>query len=106
MNNIFVDITVSIPATSEFLTGSNNLFYSNISDPTLLTDSVLEDPDFVNPAEDNYHISEDSPAINAGATVALSDDFDGDSRPSGGGFDIGADEVRNGIEVFIPILLK
>ena len=106
MNNIFVDITVSIPATSEFLTGSNNLFYSNISDPTLLTDSVLEDPDFVNPAEDDYHISEDSPAINAGATVALNDDFDGDSRPSGGGFDIGADEVQNGMEVFIPILLK
>ncbi|MBG0770578.1 MAG: hypothetical protein H0S82_02665, partial [Anaerolineaceae bacterium] len=64
------------------------------------------DPGFVDAASDNYHINSDSPAVDAGTSVALSEDYDGDSRPLGGGYDIGADEVQSGTAVFIPILLK
>ena len=42
-------------------------------------------------------IQEDSPAINAGTTVSLDEDYDGESRPMGGGYDIGADEVSSAV---------
>ena len=42
----------------------------------------------------NYHIPAVSPAVDAGATVAsVTHDFDGDTRPLGVAYDIGADEV-------------
>jgi len=48
---------------------------------------------FVNAAGNDYHLSAASPAINAGtATSAPPTDLEGDPRPSGGGWDIGADE--------------
>jgi hypothetical protein len=106
MNNIFSGVNTSISGLSGSLTGSNNLFYGNSNDPNQLTDPVSADPDFINPTGDDYHISKDSPAIDAGATVALSDDFDGDERPSGDGYDIGADEVRSEYLVYLPLVLK
>jgi Secretion system C-terminal sorting domain/Ig-like domain CHU_C associated len=40
------------------------------------------------------HLQNNSPAINAGTAIgAPTDDFDGDPRPLGGGFDMGYDEV-------------
>ena len=107
VNNIITGCSISIHSFGGPLTGSNNLFFDNISDPNPLTNPILEsDPDFEDPANDDFHISDDSPAKNAGITVPLTDDFDGESRPSGGGYDIGADEVESGMEIYIPILLK
>ena len=100
MNNIFSGVGTSISGSPVSLTGSNNLFYGNSNDPNPLTDPVYADPDFIDPLADDYHIGEDSPAVDAGATVALSDDFDGDERPIGEGYDIGADEVESGCIVF------
>lgn len=43
----------------------------------------------------DYHIQSASPAVNAGATVVgVTHDFDGDIRPLGVAYDIGADEKR------------
>ena len=106
MNNIFSGVNTSISGLSGSLTGSNNLFDGNNNDPNPLTDPVYDDPEFVNPGTDNYHIGEDSPAVDAGATVTLSEDFDGDARPSGDGYDIGADEVRSEYLAFLPLVLK
>lgn len=58
---------------------------------TVLIKSVPGDP------QGNYHLTGTSPAIDAGAAsfdgvAAPSDDFDGDGRPIGVGFEIGADE--------------
>ncbi len=51
---------------------------SRVADPRLTAD---------------LHLSADSPAIDAGATVAaVTDDFDAAPRPAGAGLDIGADE--------------
>ena len=88
------------------LTGSNNLFYGNTNDPYPLTDPVYDDPEFVNPGTDNYHIGEDSPAVDAGTTVSLDEDYDGDSRPSGGGYDIGADEIEGGYLGYLPFITQ
>jgi len=54
-----------------------------------------KDPSFVNPAAGDYHLKSGSPCIDAGMTVPeIVDDFAGDSRPSGGAYDIGAYEFR------------
>lgn len=58
------------------------------------TGNVTSAPDFVDPATDDFHIKPASGAKNGGdpgATVNV--DIDGNPRPSGGGFEIGADEL-------------
>jgi uncharacterized repeat protein (TIGR01451 family)/uncharacterized delta-60 repeat protein len=47
---------------------------------------------FVDPAGGDYHLSPSSAAIDAGMDAGVAIDFEGDSRPQGGGFDIGFDE--------------
>jgi hypothetical protein len=55
---------------------------------------------FVSPSTGDLHLSaRPSTVIDQGQSVTgLTDDFDRDSRPRGGGIDIGADEVTNGTE--------
>jgi hypothetical protein len=50
------------------------------------------DPRFVNPAGGDYHLQPSSPAKDAVGTGPATD-FEGDLRPRGAGFDIGADEA-------------
>jgi hypothetical protein len=48
---------------------------------------------FVDVGSHDFHLSATSPALNAGTVLqAPGVDFEGDGRPSGGAFDIGADE--------------
>ncbi|MDD5570316.1 MAG: sugar-binding protein [Bacteroidales bacterium] len=79
---------------------ANNLVYGNGSGITLLvgsaTGTITADPQFVNYKADgtgDYHLKSTSPAIDAGtSTNAPSTDFDGNTRPQGLGYDIGAYE--------------
>lgn len=53
------------------------------------------DPKFVNPAGSDYHLMVGSPAIDAADPAAmLSEDYDGNVRPVGGGRDLGAFEKQ------------
>lgn len=48
---------------------------------------------FADPANNDYHLASGSPAIGAGTSYqAPSDDLDGNARPSGNGWDVGAYE--------------
>jgi hypothetical protein len=47
---------------------------------------------FVNPAAGDYRIKPDSAAINKGVNAGVTVDIDGQTRPQGGGYDLGADE--------------
>jgi hypothetical protein len=64
--------------------------------------NVYGDPAF---SADGYHLTSESAAIDAGVDSRLSSDIDGDPRPSGTGFDVGADEVFRG-HIFLPIVLR
>lgn len=78
----------------------NNYFTAGAG--TQLTGQVINDPNPVNsdpllesPAEGDFHLTANSPAINAGETLgAVTHDFEDDPRPINSASDIGADEVN------------
>jgi uncharacterized repeat protein (TIGR01451 family) len=51
------------------------------------------DPAFLAPAVGDYHIGLASAAMDAGVATSVADDIDGDLRPQGLGYDVGADET-------------
>jgi len=57
------------------------------------SDYVEGSPLFVNPSRVDFHLEEDSPAIDSDPSMdAPRDDFDGNPRPQGAGYDSGAFE--------------
>ncbi len=68
------------PTDGTFHLGNNNL--------------IDVDPEFVDRANGDFHLSATSPAIDAGDDeIEVADDMDGDFRPQGSSSDIGADEA-------------
>ncbi|MGC9395350.1 MAG: choice-of-anchor Q domain-containing protein [Anaerolineae bacterium] len=70
--------------------------------------SVTGDPLFVSPAGDDYRLTENSAAIDAGVDAGVYVDFQSDLRPVGAGFDIGYDEfTKSGyFTVYLPLVLR
>jgi len=66
--------------------------------------NVWGDPDFANPAGGDYHIRRGSAAVDAGVDAGVTTDMDGDPRPVGAGFDIGADEYMPGVH--LPLVVR
>ena len=55
----------------------------------------------------NFHLLEGSPAIDAGVSVPwLLTDIDGEVRPIGAGYDIGADEAHEFQHMYLPLALR
>ena len=74
-------------------------FYIKVDDSSVVYFDNLnnEDPLFVDPANDDYHLTAESPCINAGTKEAPElpkFDFEGDPRRKGRFPDIGADEYK------------
>jgi hypothetical protein len=66
-------------------------------------------PEFVDPVGGDYHIGPNSAAIDAGVTTAVTEDVDGEPRPSGSRYDIGADEYSGPVQrryIYLPVVLK
>jgi len=57
---------------------------------------VNADPKLLNPSINDFHLTTGSPAIDAGVTTAVTIDYDGNSRPQGPAYDIGAYEFLSG----------
>jgi hypothetical protein len=63
---------------------------------------------FVDPEHGNYHIGPTSAAIDRGIGAGVTLDIDGDPRPLGAGYDIGADETIGPGPVFLylPLIMQ
>jgi hypothetical protein len=70
--------------------------------------NVWGDHDFVDPQNGDYHVGPKSAALDAGIDANLTSDIDGEIRPQGFAFDIGADErpctAMTGVEIAGPAL--
>jgi hypothetical protein len=69
--------------------------------------SLIGDPRFIDPLQNDYHLRFDSPAIDHGVDAGVEADLDGSSRPIDFGFDIGAYEFQGSIHrLYLPLLIK
>ncbi len=110
---VFVTNTIAVSATwgitnvspvSATVSADHNLFWANTYSGIQGTNPVSGDPRFVNPTGGDYHIGAGSAAMDAGISAGVTTDIDGDPRPIGAGYDIGADERR--MYVYLPLVLR
>ncbi len=105
-NTILVSHTVGIYVTAGNTTTLEGTLWGSgawangtdwSGDGTVITGTVnvWGDPAFLNPDYGDYHIGSDSAAIDVGVDAGVSVDIDGEPRPAGTGYDIGADEFQH-----------
>ena len=105
-NNIFYNPTTAAVNVSPDSTSFNNVVVSynmvgggvinsgSASGVTFANNTQNTDPQMVNPNSYDFHLQPTSPAKDAGAAISsITEDTDGDLRPQGSGWDIGADEL-------------
>jgi predicted outer membrane repeat protein len=99
-NTIIASHTVGLARSSGAVT-ENYALFSGVATPYSGTiaagpNSITGTAAFIAPASGNYRLSASSAAINAGVNAGVNVDYDGETRPQGGGFDIGYDEYTPG----------
>jgi hypothetical protein len=78
---------------SNVMNNSNALKAVNGGVITTDANCIEADPFFVDDSSGDYHLTSMSPVIDGGTSAgAPVDDIDGDTRPIGSGYDMGADE--------------
>jgi uncharacterized repeat protein (TIGR01451 family) len=99
-NTILAQHSVGISVTGSNTVTVNGILWHNVYDnvsqsPTAtvsLQNQYWGNPAFVYPDGGDYHIDADSAAIDRGVDAVISTDIDGESRPIGASYDLGADE--------------
>jgi len=111
-NTILADQSVGIKIGSSGIctVTVNGVLWHNVpmtvSQATTATITVQNqhtgDPAF---AADGYHLTAGSSAIDQGVDAGVVTDIDGESRPTGAGYDLGADEIWL-YEVYLPLVIR
>ncbi len=103
-NNIFYNAGSNYWASDGgTVEGSHNILFSsdgNVDPADFPSDLVNIDPRMIDPANDDYHIPFISPAVDAGLNVAITVDLEGNMRPQGKGYDIGAYEFTPAVSLW------
>lgn len=115
-DTILVSQTVGITANAGSTANmSGTLWYGNANDRSGAgtinhTGDYTGDPAFVNPDGGDYHIGVSSAAIDKGVNAGVTTDMDGDLRPQGSGYDLGADEFTGTVAFtgthYLPVVYK
>lgn len=103
VNNIFYDTGTSYWASDgASLIGDNNIIYqSQNPDQPGSHDLIGVDPLLIDLANNDFHLQENSPAIDAGQLRSeVTRDLEGKPRPQGAGYDIGAYEFGGATQTF------
>ena len=90
-NNSPVEIFVDSSTTT--------ISYSNIKGGWEGEGNIDADPLFLDPDNDDFHLTANSPCIDIGTDASVYEDIEGDVRPWGDGFDMGADEYMEGLVI-------
>ena len=109
VNNLFSTHSYGLCAAGGTATLNRTLFYANSSGDICPGGSVVNTDPFsgYDPRLDaTYHLRAGSAAIDWGIEAGVTEDIDGDARPIGAGYDIGADEYTEPHRVFLPVALK
>ena len=107
-NTIIVDhvtgitVTTGNAATLNGVLWHNNGLNSSDMNTVIITKAYTGDPAF---SADGYHLTDDSDAIDKGVNTAVSDDIDGEIRPSLAAPDLGADELCC-LFYYLPVIFK
>jgi len=110
INNLFSEHSMAVrvpPGSSAALSGT--LFYMNSvantgGGGTITSVSAITGLDPL--LDGGAHLMRGSPAIDAGVHSSLITDIDGDPRPYGAGYDIGADEWVPPRQVYLPLVVR
>ncbi|MCP4539996.1 MAG: DUF11 domain-containing protein [Chloroflexi bacterium] len=109
-HNIFSGHTIDLRSISDTSEAPSSLPPATVADYTLWwpemdaqiiagtfthDHDMTGDPDFVAPDSDDYHLDENSAAIDQGTGAGVGVDIDNHPRPMGAGYDLGADEYVN-----------
>ena len=112
-NTILVSHTIGITVAAGCTATLEATLWSNGTDwaspGTILTGTVnvWGDPAFLDPAGGDYHIGPASAARDTGVASGVSTDIDGDTRPLGAGYDIGADEAPVVyVRMYLPLVRR
>jgi len=106
-NTILVSQTVGIMATAGNTATLNGvLWFGNGANTGGAGYVIVQNATTGNPAfaADGYHLTAASIAIDHGVNAGVTTDIDGEPRPMGAGYDLGADEFR--FRVYLPLVLR
>jgi len=107
INTVFVSHTIGISITAGHTVTVDSVLWHDVptklsaesGSSTTIKNEFTGDPAF---AVDGYHITAGSEAIDNGMDAGISVDMDGEPRPAGAGYDLGADELW--INVYLPLV--